>query len=546
MEKLNQDIHNAYFKSDEPNEITFFEKIAKILSETSDATKQQSPFVFGMSRDYDTMNRDNQHLFNMFIDFAYAGSFNMYDIPFQCLTRRALRNLNHFSVVDSSYRAFPFSIVLKKNVDKLPEKDFWGDFKSTSFRLHHGKRKGFNIFNGERIQQSKLNFGKSFQEKLPVLNLLEDGQFGTASRFNLLVHRFSEIIQPRLSVNSISYSKDTKLDYYYDEGKSLEDQPSLLKTKKGSLSVGLQVQGCIEGYEIWTQSGVKLSPIFSEYIPNTHGYIVDIKLPLELMENPFDPGNTYSSKSEDIMKDLKPLDKPDHMTQNQIPLTIMMDQDTQNLQSVKLNLKCVYESIKINKFHKFYPQSHLIKGIVDPGYFAVNLLSKHVEFKNANNIFQLTVQDISKLEDRQLIRQTFLSNIEIISDFDLFFQTNDPQSLKNLINFRTEDDDKMFDIGDHSIRKYSEPRGPLKILKFNENSFRIDFQHNLKLLATYWDIEFTSFADIGCCTTSTLGKTSVRISKKFRPYDSKEASGDVGMVGHHRMLYGRCVIRVNL
>ena len=535
-QKLTKDIYNAYNYPEKPNEYLIFQRIAEILSQTSDSTKDLSAFIVGMSRDYASFRKDNQHFFNMFIDFAYAGSFNYFDIPLRCLTKKALNLFRKFAVVDNSYRAFSFSIILKKNETNLSQEKFWGDEKSIRYRLHYGKRKNFNIFNGEEIQSSKLHFKAPFEKKKPVLNVFEDGEFGTSSRFNLLVHRLSEIIQPQLSVNSISYSDDTKLDFWFDDSKSIENQPSLLKSKEGHLKVSMSVKGCLEGYELWTQSGVKLSPQMSEFIPDSHSYLIDVLLPLDLMENPFDSGNKFEPSS---ALNISPPDKP--MNQNKIPLTIMMDRNTENLQSIKLNLKCLLKDLDISKMAKFYPQSHLVKGFMDPGYFGFNFISEKIEFKNVNNIFQLTIQDISKLEDRQLIRQTFLSSIEIISDFDLFFDTNDSISKENIINFRMKNESEMFEIGEEEPRMHSQPKEPLKLLHFSEKDMKIHFHKNLEMLATYWDIEFTSFADIGCCTTGTLGKTVLRITKRDRPFDKVEPAEREEVIGHHKLLFGKLV-----
>lgn len=536
---MNKDIYNAYYRRDKPNEIHFFESVAKILAQTADSNDNIGAFIPGMSRDYFSSNKDGQHVFNMFIDFAYAGSFNYFDIPLKCVTKFALQNFRNYPVVDSSYRAFSFAIVLKRNENNLPQNVFWGDDQSTQYRLHYKKRKSFNIFNNELIQRAKITFGKSAKDKEPVLNKFEEGVFGTSSRFNLLMHHFSELILPRISLRSVTFGDDTKLTYWNDEDTTSEEEPLLLKSKAGSLLASFEVKGCLEGYEIWTQSGVKLSPVYSEYVDSTHSYLVDLKVPLDLMENPFDPGNKYEEAKEKPPVEIAPLDKPADMNQNQIPLTIMMDKNTQNLQSIKLNLRCVLKHLNVEKFDKFYPQSHLIKGFVDPGYFAINVTSKQVEYKNANNIFQLTIQDVSTIEERQLIRQTNLSSIEVISDFDLFFRTNDETSLRNIVDFRMKSEDVMFEVGDDSLRLYSAPIDPLKLLRFDETKNRIEFHKNLELLSTYWDIEFMSFADIGCCTTGTLGKSAIKITKKFRPYDRTQPSEGAQKVGHHYMQFSK-------
>ena len=540
--KLNQDIYNAYNLPNNPNEILIFKNIAEILSQTSSSSKNMLPFVHGNSRDYDSYIKNGQYVFNMFIDFAYSGSFNYFDIPLKCLTLRASKFFRNYTVVDNSYRALSFAIVLQNNFKNLSEEEFWGDSKSIKYLLHKDKRKSYNIFDSLKIQESKMHFGKTFEQKKPILDIFEDGNYGMASRFNILIHKFSEILYPQISVNSISYNDDTKLKYWIDEQLSINDQPSYLKSKEGNLKVGLSVKGCIKGYEIWTESGLKLDPVYSEYISETHSYIVDLLLPLDLMENPFDPENKYKEEQETPLSNIMVPDKPNNNSGSNIPLNIKMDLTTINLQAIKLNLQCIDKDMNLSKINKFYPQSHVAKAMLDPGYFGINLNSGRIEIKDANNIFQITIQDISKLEQKQLIRQTSFSNIEIITDFDLFFNTNDAESLYDILTFRTEDDTTIFEVGDIETQINSSPKGVLKFLSYDEKKKRIIFHKNLKQIVSFWDVEFTSFADIGCCTTNTLGETTMRITNYKRDNNIDEIFVKEKINNLHKMEFGKLFI----
>lgn len=176
----------------------------------------------------------------------------------------------------------------------------------------------------------------------------------------------------------------------------------------------------------------------------------------------------------------------------------------------------------------------MIKKLIDPGYFSINFKTGKIGVKDFNDVFQITIQDISKLEERQLIRQKFFSNIEIISDFDLYFNSNNNDFFDDILTFDKDDKESYFTVGDLSTKKQFQPNGALKLLTLNEEKNTLDFTKNLELLTRYWDMEFTSYADIGCCTTSTLGETILKIVNKSN-------SGDkIDYMEKKKMLFCKC------
>jgi hypothetical protein len=523
--KLNKDIFDKYHMNKYPNDYKYFHKISEILRRTSDGSNDTPEYIFGISREYDEYKNGN---FNMFIDFAYATSFNFYDIPLFCATQKAEKFLSDINILDQSYRAFALSISFKKRKESENDQKYWGDDKSTKYRLHKHKRKNYNIFDSNQLLEVKKDFEKNIDERDPLINLLNDGHFGISSQFNLLVHRLSHIIQPQINLNYAALDKDSKIEY---QESSISGNSKLIKSKNGHLNLNLSVKGCLDKFEIWTETGTKLeideTKIYQ--LKEKNELMFDLKVPLSELENPFSHNQ----------------DKKYVENASNIPLSLLLDGSTHNLQVIRLRLKCL--NIPTNQSNglenRYKPESHLVRKLMDPGYFSVNLKTGKIGIKDFNNLFQITIQDLSLLEEKQLIRQKYLSNIEIISDFDLFFRANDEDLFENVLTFKKNS--RQFTVGDETTKKADQPKGALKLMTYNAFKNRLDFTENLNLLSKYWDFEFTSYADIGCCTSETLGETILKITRKSRAQKSNDPMEQKKMLFCKFLLIFRFRIRTN-
>lgn len=531
-------IYDAYHLRGSPNEINFFKSVAMALLELAGESKTMPAFKQGMSRTMSGQRQGLTHVFNMFIDFAYAASFNSNDINLTCTTSKSNKIFKDANVTDQSYRALAFSLIFKKNTEQIKSLDFWGEQESVKFRLYKNRRKSFNIWNSYQIGLSKKHFGKAIEDKKAVINTFEEGVYGTASRFNVLFHRLTEILQPRLTLNSIALDSGAQLEYYEPENDEdrFTSSKRYIKSTKGHLQMGFIAKGCNQNFKIYSISGDVLKIEKFEYSESTNETYIDLLLPFHLLQNPFDRESTESSPSPA---------NPDAMVQGSdsrqkdFRFFETTDDGSHNLLATKLVLECGMGPEMDSKVNQFYPESHFGRTFVDPGYFGINMRSGKIEAKARNSLFQITIQDISQLEQRQLIRQTIYSSIEVVSDFDFYFNTSEMKSFQNLENLRQKKNDVKFEVGDTNTQSSLDPNGPLKFFTFDENKFKLRFHKNLKQIATYWDLEFTSFADIGCCTTGTLGKVTIQIRNKSRPYDEPEASWAGAAPKNHRMVFGK-------
>lgn len=510
--QINENLSKAYFMKDKSNDDYLYQSITEILINVTKSNSNRDellPFTGGMSREHASTNKDKQHIFNMFIDFAYSGSFNSTNIPLKCATELARIYLDDAQIVDSSYRALAFGVILKRPADlKNISKEYWGDQPSILYHLNKHRKKNFTVMDELIIQDKKYNFGKSQQQKDPVLNTFDRGVDGVSSRFALMVHALADILQPSIEVDSITYNQDVDVEVEREDNTQETQDEMYVKSITGNLNLSLIVSGCMNGVEIWTQNGYKITPFSYEYVKEQHQYIFDGLLPVSEFNNPFAPSQNTSESDSFSQSDTGA---------KGIPLSLRLNKDVNNLLSINLVVMCQSLGFEDQKLLKYLPQSHFGRALIDPGYYVNNSLSKEMQYRAPNEVTQLTIQDITKLEKEQIIAQTNLWEIEVITDFDVYMEIIDSKFLDR-INFLIDQNENIeFENGDKSKFSSNQVAKKLKLLSYSVKDKSITFHPNLHALCKQWKINITSFADIGYKTTNTIGKTFISIlSKDFK------------------------------
>ena len=521
---INKNFWTAYFNDDKTNEDFIFMKVVTFLSKIGayDINPDMSRFISGNSLKFNSKNENGTHVFNMFIDFAYSGSFNKFNSNVStCITDEGANYWNSGSSKNSSFRAFAISMVFKKPNPSSSNDISYGDEKSVRYRLFKSQPQNFTVHNSHRIGIEKFKFENSSSKPdnswKAAGTEFENGQYGSSSRFIVMFFGFADIIQPVLSIDHISKGKDLKMVYHLSEEDENKNS-KYLKYISGNLNMRIRIRGCLGGVDIWDMAGNQLKELSSSFDETMNETLVNLELPVDLMNNPF------SEKRNSILVDhdqdkrppsnfAVPVDAPRNRG-NSIPLHLKINEKTNNLLAIKLNLKCTYYKEENKGLFGKLPQSHLVRGMIDPGYYSVNDWSKKLDYKTAPTVFQVNIQDISKIETNYMIQQKFLSNIDVITDFDLFFQFADRASAVAVAANDIKGDKVKFQTVELAQQVPPTFQSVMKLFTFDVDSQQINFERNLQEFSKNWDLQFKFFGDIGCCTTSTQGKTILHIMNK--------------------------------
>lgn len=518
---INRNFWKAYFNEDQTNEDFIFKKIASILSQVGGGgtSKEMSPFLYGQSRKYDSRNEGGEHIFNMFIDFAYSASFNKYNQNIlQCRTFKASNYLKYAPSRNTSFRALAFSIVLAKPSKSSSNDISYGDEKSVRFRLFKSQPQHFTIHSHERIGIEKFRFQtvKKENEHIPSGTKFDDGHYGSSSRFIVMFLSMANIVQPVLSIDHISHADNLKMEHYPTDEKKSVDSPYLKKIT-GDLNLRLRIRGCLGGADIWDLAGNKLKEVNSVFDETMNETLVDLVLPVQNMNNPFntEDKSILHDKPEPNRANMpRPIDGPGISTT--IPLKLRINQEVNNLLAIKLNLKCTYyEEDKKGLFSKL-PQSHFTRAVIDPGYYVVNPWTQKLDYQTPTSVFQVMIQDVFKLEDSYMVQQKFLANIDVITDFDLFFNFADKASAVSVGANDIEGKRVELQPRDENTETTPKFTSSIKLFSYNTIKGQFEFSRNLQLLARNWTLDFKFFGDIGCCTTSTQGRSILMIHNKSK------------------------------
>lgn len=119
-------------------------------------------------------------------------------------------------------------------------------------------------------------------------------------------------------------------------------------------------------------------------------------------------------------------------TKSTIPLHLKINEQTNNAITVKLELRCKLFSFETQAFFKNLPQSHLIRGHMDPMYYTQNRYSERIDFLAPNRTFQINIQDIEGLEKGFMLQQKKIDTVDVVSDLEIGFRFNDRASAKAL------------------------------------------------------------------------------------------------------------------
>lgn len=520
---ISSNFWKAYFDEESTNDDFIFYKISYALAQIADKGSEanMTPFVYGSSRLYDSHSEDNQHKFNMFLDFAYSASFNKYNSNFKkCATSRASVYLQNSQGLHSSFRAIALSIVFKRPNASLSNEKAYGDERAVRFRLFKTQPQNFTIHSKERIKMEKFKFQNSGNKPdngwTKIGDRFDDGKHGSSSRFILMLFGLADIIQPNISIDHISRADNMRMEFYPKDGTSIDSR--YLKKVTGDLNLRLRVRGCLGGVDIWDLRENKLKVTNSEYEPTINETLVNLVLPVDLMNNPFLDDHKSIVKSPSQVSEEgdgkafipRPIDGPGEQGRS-IPLHLRINTQTNNLLAIKLNLKCLYYDEKKKGLFNKMPQSHFARSIIDPGYFVENPWSDELDFKSANTVFQVSMQDIARIEDSYMIQQKFLANIDVITDFDVFFRFTDQASVVAVAANDLKGKRVKLQPEDSSVEETPKFESWIKIFSYDPNTGEIRFQRNLQELAANWNLQIKFFGDIGCCTTSTQGKPILAI-----------------------------------
>ena len=507
---INKNYWRAYFNEYNTNEDFFYQKIALILSSIGEDSRHMTKFQQGHSRDFNSKPGHSQKEFNMFIDFAYSGSFNYPNTNFdQCLTAKARIYMQYSSYKLSSFRNFAISIVLKKPNPSLSNENAYGDEQSIRYRLFKTQPQNFTIHSNSRIQREKKKFVNQKQQWVTTGDRFDDGHYGSSSRFIVMFFGFMDIVQPVISIDHISKSDDLKIEYHKRDEDNKTDS-KFIKEISGSINMRLRIRGCFGDVEIWDMWDNKLEEHNTFYDKTMNENLLELKVPVSIMNNPFLKHNFTEKTPPNPSFATKIPDHPGSRG-NSIPLHLRINEDTNNVLAVKLNLKCGYYEEKIKSLFAHMPQSHFVRSLVDPGYYVVNPWTNKLDFKSPSTVFQINIQDITKIEDSYMIQQKFLSNIDVITDFDLFMKFSDKASVSAVVANDIDNKRVQLDIDGEHMEQAPTFTSAMKLFTYDCKRQLILFQTNIEKLAKNWDLQFKFFGDIGCCTTSTQGKTFMHI-----------------------------------
>ena len=522
---------SQHIRLNAPNDIKLYKKITSILqltSENNPSIMEMGDFKVGSSRTYDSENVNGSHVFNMFIDFAYSASFNSLNIkPKECAPEEVLPYLESDEVKLNSYRALSICVSLKRREPETPEEAFWGDMDGTKYRLYRNYDETYNRMGQEKIQKSKLVFGKDQSEKNPVIGTFAKGAFGVSSRFNLLVHRLTESMQPSISLDSLSYADDARMEFY-SESEKLEDK--YVKSFTGGLKVSVKVKGCVGDPRIMVNDrNVELAK--SEYLATSNMYDIDMIIPSSELQNPFimlDAGKgqeDFNVEDADttekrILQDAKPEDEK-YQSDLKLPGNLWkykISKEVNNLRILKLELICSSEEVKNDPTLMSLPQSHFGRGLMDQGYIRKNFINNRLEVTTPNTVTQIAIQDISRLEQDYMVQQVFYSNIDVISHYNLLMSISDESSKGILENYSPHSFDVFYEIHEDISSKY--PGDGMGMFEFNVYTGEMEMTANLLKLGESWDLEVTEYADLGCCSSESLGGTEVAVVKDVAGFRS--------------------------
>ena len=522
---------SQHIRRNAPNDIKFYKKITSILqltSENNPSILEMGDFKVGTSRTFDSENVNGSHVFNMFIDFAYSASFNSLNIkPRECAHEDVLPYLESDEVKLNSYRAMSISVSLKRKEAETTEQAFWGDMSATKYRLYRFYDQTYNRMGQEKIQKSKLVFGKDQSEKTPVLDTFEKGVFGVASRFNLLVHRLAELMQPSIYLDSISYAEDAKMEFYSDSEK-MED--IYVKSFTGGLKVSVKVKGCVGNPKIMVNDK-NIELVKSEYLATSNIYDIDMVIASSELQNPFiilDAATGQENfdfegvdgNEKRILQDGKPEDEK-YQSDVKLPSDLWkyrISKEVNNLRILQLELMCSTEEVKNDPSLTSLPQSHFGRGLIDQGYIRKNFINNRLEVTTPNTVTQIAIQDISRLEQDYMVQQVFYANIDVISHYNMFMSISDESSKSILENYSPHSIDAFYQIHEDISSKY--PGDGMSMFEYNMDKGEMEMTANLLKLGESWDLEVTEYADLGCCSSQSLGGTEMAVVKDVAGFRS--------------------------
>lgn len=520
--KINKNFWKAYFNEDRTNEDYIFSKVASILSKISMThDPKRSDFIFGNSRDYATSNVDGQHRFNMFIDFAYSAGFNSFNIPFTHAHSEARKFLLNIPSVNTAFRTFAFQITFTRFSDSQ------GDEKSVRNRQFMYQTQHPNVVSEEKYKYLKILFGAPDFTNTSTHNIYEQGDFGSSSRFISMIFSLSDIIQPSIDVDYAGLTDSSKVEYYEDSDE--KNFNKYIKEINGNLQLSLRVKGCLEGVKLYHFTGEEVTITNIKFLPDKNEYLADVEIPVQYLNNPYEFDEKKLNPDDKNMKFPLigiPIDAPKDYEQNRkpIPLRMKINERTNNMRGLKIKLECKSLGLESEKLLKQLPQSHLVRGIMDPGYYIKNPNTKKIDFKTPNRVFQINFQDISKLDSGYLVLQKFFSNIDIISDMNINFRFADKTSMENVAINDIDDKEVMFELdGDKSVMSRPRYESYINMFTYDLKLNQIKFDDNLVLLSKNWTFDVKMYGDIGCCTTNTQGRTVMQIySDKSKPISIAE------------------------
>ena len=512
-EKITKSLWKAYFQDANTNEDFLYRKVLNMLSRVGGYNEELS--IFTNAKILKEKNKDAKKTdsFNMFIDFAYSASFNEFNISKSCATPAAFNHLKNKSEVNVAFRTFAMSIMFKRD-DKTTDQ-FQGDEKSVRNRLFKYQQQNYNIFDKEKIDSLKQDFGKKQKNRASKRNTFDEGLYGLSSRFIVILLSLADIIQPSMHIEYMGLDKSADIKLY--EENSTNKNP-YIKSITGDVLVSLRIRGCLDEPSLFTGLGTKLDFISQDFMKDKQEYLVDLKIPFDKFNNPFAHIKAKPSNLVKSVGPINPIDGPKSFGINNprppIPLQIKINERINNVRAIKLKLKCKTPGFDEKSLFKKLPQSHFARGLMDSRYYIMNPKTKKIDFKTPDTVFQISIQDMIQFNFGFMVQQKYLSNIDLISDTSLYFRFSDKTSLNSVKLNSLDQKNVIFKTAEMEANISPEFVSSIKLFQFDFSSQQIRFDQNLLDMTNNWALEVKMFGDIGCCTTSTQGHTMMRVSRK--------------------------------
>ena len=124
------------------------------------------------------------------------------------------------------------------------------------------------------------------------------------------------------------------------------------------------------------------------------------------------------------------MDKP--KSNSTVPLRFRINMRTNNSMGIKLELRCKLFQYEKYTIFKTLPQSHLIRGHLDPKYYIQNRITEKIDFLAPNRTFQLNIQDVESLKTGFMLQQKKIDTVDVVSDLEVGFRFTDASSAKAL------------------------------------------------------------------------------------------------------------------